>query len=119
LFSRTFVYYHTIMNSTTAALNGLFDRIPRRHSADNVKEIYDIMNEYEDLLITIEAVNTFYEKKVPIFFEELETVRATVKKSNDNKASKKNKDNFFDEASGTLKDSIQALIQMYGDGSNT
>lgn len=107
------------MNSTTAALNGLFDRIPRRHSTDNVKEIYDIMTEYEDLLITIEAVNAFYEKNVPVFFDDLETVRATVKKSTDNKASKKNKDNFFDEASGNLKDSMQALIKMYGDGSNT
>jgi hypothetical protein len=104
------------MNSTTAALNELFNRIPRRHSTDNVKEINAIITEYEDLLITIEAVNTFYEKNIPPFFDEVETAKSLVKKSTDNKASKKSKDNFFDEASGALKGSVEALITLYADG---
>ncbi len=107
------------MNSTTAALTALFNRIPRRHSADNIKDINSILTEYEDQLIAIEAVNAFYEKSIPVFFDELETVRALIKKSADNKASKKSKDSFFDEASGVLKDSIEALIQLYADGNRT
>jgi hypothetical protein len=104
------------MNSITTALKVLFDRIPRRHSLENVKEINTILNEYENLLVNIEAVNSFYEKNIPVFFDELEQVRSSVKKSTDNKASKKNKDIFFDEGSGALKDSIQALIDLYADG---
>jgi hypothetical protein len=107
------------MNSTTAALTALFSRIPRRHSPDNVKEISAIINEYENLLVQIEAVNPFYEKNVPVFFDELDTIRAGIKKSTDNKASKKSKDSFFDEASGELKDTVQALIDLYADGSRT
>jgi len=107
------------MNSTTTALNALFDRIPRRHSLENVKEINSILTEYEDLLISIEAVNSFYEKNIPVFFDELEVVRSNIKKSSDNKASKKNKDNFFDEASGALKETIEALINLYADGNKT
>lgn len=104
------------MNFTTTALTALYNRIPRRHTLDNVKEINNILEEYEDLLISIEAENSFYEKNIPVFFDEVETVKAAIKKSNDNKASKKNKDNFFDEASGALKDSIQQLLELYGDG---
>lgn len=100
----------------TAALTALFNRIPRRHSADNVKDINSIITEYEDLLITIEAINPWYEKNTPSFFEALDEVRAGIKKSIDNKASKKNKDSYFDDASGTLKDSMQALIELYADG---
>jgi hypothetical protein len=107
------------MNSITAALNELFDRIPRRHSIENVKEINNIIADYEDLLISIEAVNPFYEKNTSVFFDEVEIVKTAVKKSTDNKASKKNKDIFFDEASGTLKDSIQALVTFYADGNRT
>jgi hypothetical protein len=107
------------MNSITAALNELFDRIPRRHSSENVVEINSIVAEYEDLLITIEAINAYYEKNIPPFFDELEIVRATIKKSTDNKASKKLKDNFFDDASGALKDSMQALLALYSDGNKT
>ena len=114
---RTFVlpYLHT-MNSITAALNELFDRIPRRHSAENVVEINSVVAEYENRLIAIEAINPYYEKNIPIFFEELDLIRATIKKSTDNKASKKGKDGFFDEASGALKDSIQNLLALYADG---
>jgi hypothetical protein len=104
------------MNSTASALTALFNRIPRRHSADNVKEINNILTEYEDLLIGIEAINPFYEKSIPVFFDDVELVKANIKRSNDNKASKKNKDIFFDDASGALKDSMQALLEVYGDG---
>lgn len=107
------------MNSTTAALNELFNRIPRRHSVDNVKDINSIVAEYEDLLISIEAINSFYEKNIPPFFDELDNVRSSIKKSTDNKASKKSKDSFFDEASGALKDSMQELINLYADGKST
>lgn len=105
------------MSST--ALNALFNRIPRRHSVENVKDIYSIVNEYETILLNIEAINTFYEKNVPIFFDDLDSIRAAIKKSADNKASKKNKDGFFDEASGQLKDSIQAMMAIYEDGNRT
>lgn len=104
------------MNATTIALTDLFNRIPRRHSLENVKVINDIVTEYEDLLISIEAENGFYEKNVAVFFDDLETVKAGIKKSTDNKASKKNKNNYFDEASGTLKDSVQSLLELYDDG---
>lgn len=107
------------MNSTTAALTALFDRIPRRHSLENVIDINNIVTEYEELLIRIEAVNPFYEKNISPFFDELDAVRTSLKKSTDNKVSKKSKDNFFDEASGTLKDTVQALISMYADGNRT
>ena len=107
------------MNTTAITLQSLFNRIPRRHSLENVKEIYNILTEYEVLLITIEAVNSFYEKNIPIYFDELEDVRAIIKKSTDNKASKKMKDSLFDEGSGNLKDSMQKLMDIYGDGSQT
>ena len=78
-----------------------------------------IISEYEAILINIEAINSFYEKNTPIFFDDLDTIRAAIKKSVDNKASKKNKDSFFDEASGILKDSIQSLLPIYDDGNRT
>lgn len=104
------------MSTIKQSLAELFERIPRRHSTDNVKEIYSIADEYEEFLTNIEAENDFYEKQVPAFFDQLDQVRSAVKKSTDSKASKKNKDIFFDEAAGTLKDSVQALIELYGDG---
>lgn len=107
------------MTITSTALIALFNRIPRRHSLENVKEIYTILDEYEDMLIGIEATNSFYEKIITEYFNELEEVRALIKKSTDNKASKKMKDSFFDEGSGNLKDSMQKLIETYGDGSRT
>ncbi|MEO8768824.1 MAG: hypothetical protein ABI402_02025 [Ferruginibacter sp.] len=105
------------MNSTSTTLNNLFGKIPRRHSADNVKEIYSILTEYEDTLKSIEAENTWYEKNTANYFDDIDAVRSLVKKSTDNKASKKNKDQFFDEASGALKDSMQLLMELYADGS--
>lgn len=105
------------MDKIATTLQSLFNRIPRRHSPENVKDIYSILTEYEDLLITIEAVNPFYEKNIPVYFDELEAVRSVIKKSNDNKASKKMKDSLFDEGSGDLKDSMERLTELYGDGS--
>ena len=99
------------MNAFKEKTQELFNRIPRRHTAENVKEIYNLLDEYEDLLMTMEA-DPVYEKQVPPFFEALEPIRATVKKSNDNKASKKVKEGLFDEASGALKDSVEALMQL-------
>ncbi len=107
------------MNPTTTALTALFNRIPRRHSLENIKDINGIVTEYESLLIKIEAENAWYEKNIPVFFDELDVVRTTIKRSADNKASKKTKDSFFDEASGALKDSMQALMDVYADGSKT
>lgn len=104
------------MNTTALALQALFNRIPRRHSLENVKEIYGILDEYEQVLISIEAINSFYEKNIPVYFDELEDVRAIIKRSTDNKASKKMKDSLFDDGSGNLKDSMQKLMEIYGDG---
>lgn len=99
------------MNDIQEKLNELFDRIPRRHTADNVKEIYSILDEYEGLLQTMEA-DARYEQKVVPFFDGLDPIRATVKKSNDNKVSKKVKDTLFDEASGALKDAMQEVMAL-------
>ena len=100
------------MNPTSQKLTDLFNRIPRRHTTDNVKDIYAILDEYEDVLREIEA-EAKYEQVVAAYFEELDPIRATVKKSTDNKASKKQKDNYFDEASGALKDSMELLMDLY------
>jgi hypothetical protein len=99
------------MNEINKNLKALFDRIPRRHTADNVKEMYSILDAYEDLLKTLEA-DERYEKQIAPFFEALDPIRATIKKSNDNKASKKGKDMLFDEASGALKDTMEELMQL-------
>ena len=103
------------MNSTTALLTALYSRIPRRHSPENVKELYAILDEYEGILQNIESESEHHEQLVPPYFEALEPMRATVKKSTDNKASKKMKDNFFDEVSGALKDSMGNLMEVYNE----
>lgn len=99
------------MNEFKEIIKGLFDRIPRRHTIENVKEMYSILDAYEDLLKRLEADDR-YEKQVAVFFDTLDPIRATIKKSNDNKASKKTKDLLFDEASGALKDTIEELMQL-------
>ncbi|MEJ7767880.1 MAG: hypothetical protein WKF89_08710 [Chitinophagaceae bacterium] len=99
------------MADTAEKLKELFDRIPRRHTTDNVKELYNILDAYEDLLQSMEA-DARYENQVPQFFDALDPIRATIKKSNDNKASKKAKDVLFDAASGDLKDSMEALMKL-------
>lgn len=99
------------MNAINNELKELFNRIPRRHTADNVKELYSILDAYEDLLKKLEA-DAENEKEVAPFFDALDPIRATLKKSNDNKASKKTKDVLFDEASGALKDTMEELMQL-------
>ena len=104
------------MNETSAQLSALFSRIPRRHTPDNVKELYSILDEYEEILQNIEAESAEHEQLVPPFFDMLDPIRATVKKSSDNKASKKTKDSLFDEASGDLKDAMEDLMGKYKGG---
>ena len=99
------------MNEIEQKLGELFRRIPRRHTADNVKEMYSILDAYEDVLKIMET-NERYEKQVARFFEDLDPIRAIIKKSNDNKASKRAKEVLFDEASGALKDSMEAAMQL-------
>ncbi len=102
--------------SISLTLTALFNRIPRRYSVDTVKEINSILTEYEDVLIEIEAINDFYEKAVPLFFDNIEAIKTAVKNSSSNKVTKKGKDDFFDDASCSLKDSMEALMEVYGDG---
>ncbi|RYZ61814.1 MAG: hypothetical protein EOO14_03960 [Chitinophagaceae bacterium] len=99
------------MNEIAQTLQDLFNRIPRRHTADNVKEIYSIVDAYEDQLKLLEA-DSRYEAQAAQFFDALDPIRATIKKSNDPKAGKKAKDVLFDEASGALKDSMEEAMQL-------
>lgn len=99
------------MNEIGEGLRELFHRIPRRHTADNVKEMYSILDAYEELLKRMEADDR-YKEQVSRFFDGLDPIRATVKKSNDGKASKKAKDVLFDEASGALKDTMEEAMQL-------
>ena len=99
------------MKENHEKLKSLFHRIPRRHTADNVKEIYSLLDEFEEVLKDMEA-DARYETEVARFFELLDPVRATNKKSNDNKASKKTKDLLFDEASVALKDMMEEAMQL-------
>jgi hypothetical protein len=99
------------MNETHEKLQDLFNRIPRRHTADNVKEIYSILDDYEDVLKEMETDERYATGVAPLF-EPLDSIRATVKKSNDPKASKKTKDTLFDEASSALKDEIEAAMKL-------
>ena len=100
------------MDQYKAALEELYNRIPRRHSADNVKEIQQLLDEYEAILSQVEGLGAGYEKSTAALFPSLDAIRNTVKMSNSNKASKKGKDDLFDEASGKLKDDIQTLIHI-------
>lgn len=99
------------MNTTHERLQALFNRIPRRHTADNVKEIYSILDAYEDVLKEMEADEQYSAGVAPLF-EPLGTIRATVKNSNSPKAYKKGKDDLFDEASSALKDEIEAAMKL-------
>ena len=100
------------MNEIGDKLKSLFDRIPRRHTSDNVKEMYGILDEYEDLLKEMETNARYDQQQVAGFFDALDPIRATIKKSNDPKASKKAKDVLFDEASGALKDAMEEAMQL-------
>lgn len=99
------------MNEAHEKLQDLYNRIPRRHTADNVKEIYSILDAYEDVLKEMEADEKYGASVAPLF-EPLDAIRATVKASNSPKASKKGKDDLFDEASGNLKDEIEAAMKL-------
>ncbi|GAA4728500.1 hypothetical protein [Flavisolibacter ginsenosidimutans] len=99
------------MNEAHSTLQDLFNRIPRRHTADNVKEIYGILDAYEDVLKDMEADEKYGPNVAPLF-EPLDNIRSTIKASNSPKASKKQKDDLFDEASGALKDEIEAALKL-------
>jgi len=99
------------MNEAHEKLQDLFNRIPRRHTADNVKEIYAILDAYEDVLKDMEGDERYGARVAPLF-ESLDTIRATVKASNSPKASKKAKDDLFDEASGALKDAVEEALKL-------
>jgi len=98
------------MEPYTTELEALRNRIPRRHTMENVKEINTIVDDYEHMLRKVEAINADYEKHTAELFAALDTIRAKIKMSTSNKASKKMKDQFFDEASGTLKDNLEELM---------
>ena len=100
------------MSDVGARLKELFNRIPRRHTADNVKEMYSLLDAYEELLQELEGDERYPKKEVEGLFGPLDPIRATVKKSNDGKASKKGKDDLFDEASVALKDSVEAAMSL-------
>jgi hypothetical protein len=102
------------MNETAGKITDLLQRVPRRHTAENVKEFYSILDDYEDLLKEVEA-NQQYEQLVAPFFDALQPIRNTIKKSNDSKLSKKAKDVLFDEASGLMKDTLGELKELMTD----
>ena len=104
------------MEQYAALLQELYDRIPRRHTAENVIEINNIIDDYAAILGKIESISPVYEKNTAVFYPSLETIQTTIKGSNSNKHSKKVKDTMFDEASGNLKDDIEALIKVYAQG---
>jgi len=106
------------MEQYASVLQNLYDRVPRRHSAENVLEINNVLDEYADILGKIESINPWYEKNTAVFYPSLESIQQTIKSSGSNKHSKKAKDGLFDEASGQLKDDIEALIKVFGNGSN-
>lgn len=103
--------------SIISEITSLYDSVPRRHTTDNVKDIYSIIEQYEDILITIESLNSFYEKNIGSYFDAALNAKSAIKKSTDSKASKKNKDTFFDEGSGILKENMQELLAFFADGS--
>ncbi len=94
------------------SLREVFAQIPRRHNPDNVKEMYRLLDEYEIHLQAIEKLSPDYEQAVATHFDALDPVRALVKKSSDNKASKKLKDDYFDQASVEFKDGVEAVVEL-------
>ena len=104
------------MEQYEALLNDLYERVPRRHSAENVQAFNALLDDYAAILGKIESTNAWFEKNTAVFYPSLETVQNTIKMSNSNKHSKKAKDDLFAEAAGTLKDDIEALIKVYAEG---
>ena len=66
------------MSELKEKLKGLYDRIPRRHTTENVKEANSVLDDYEDLLTEIEADGR-YENQVASFFEAIAPIRVTFK----------------------------------------
>lgn len=99
------------MNETHEKLQGLFNRIPRRHTPDNVREMYGLLDDYEDVLKDMEADERYGPGVTPLFAS-LDSVRAAVKKSNDPKGSKKTKDTLFGEAADDLKDQMESAMKL-------
>jgi len=112
----TFVPKQPFMEQYAALLQDLYDKIPRRHNAENVGIINSILDDYVTILGKIESINPWYEKNTAGFYPTLESIQNNIKMSNSSKHAKKAKDALFDEASGSLKDDIQALIAVYGNG---
>ncbi len=106
------IYILSTMETYNQELEQLRSRIPRRHSVENVLEMNNIADEYEDILRKIEAINDSYAKNTAPLFDQLDEVRSKIKLSSSSKNSKKNKDMLFDEASGLLKDGVQALMEI-------
>jgi len=106
------------MEAFGARLQDLYNSVPRRHSAENVTAINEVLNAYTDILGKIEGINGWYEKNTAQFYESLETITQQIKMSTSNKHAKKAKDALFDEASGLLKDDIQSLIAVFDNGSH-
>ena len=104
------------MEQYAALLRDLYDKIPRRHTAENVQEINSIIDEYAVILGKIESINAWYEKNTAGFYPSLESIQTTIKSTASNKHAKKAKDNLFDEASGNLKDDIHSLIAVCENG---
>jgi hypothetical protein len=104
------------MNQYKEQLQDLYNRIPRRHTAENLQEINNIINDYEEILGKIESENSWFEKNTASFYPSLDLIRGNIKSSNSNKYAKKTKDGLFDEASGSLKDDILSLIAVYDAG---
>ena len=104
------------MEQYEALLKDLYDKVPRRHSAENVQAFNGILDDYAAILGKIESTNAWFEKSTAVFYPSLETVQHTIKTSNSNKHSKKAKDDLFAAAADSLKDDIQALMNVYAEG---
>ena len=100
------------MEKYHSELEQLRARIPRRHSAENVLEINNVLDEYEDILRKIEAIDEHHAQATAPLFDQLDEIRSKIKVSGSSKNSKKVKDSLFDEASGLLKDGVMELMGM-------
>ena len=67
------------MQEQITALEVLYNRTPRRHTAENIKEIISILSEYESLLQSLEGSSLYFEKNTPDLFSNLDTIRQNVK----------------------------------------
>jgi hypothetical protein len=98
--------------SIVSTITLLYNEVPRRFTPDNFKAFNEVVSNYEDVLISVEAINEYFEGQVPVYFDVVAEVKVTIKNCNNSKASKKVKDNYFDEAADKLKDNMQELIDL-------